>query len=440
MTVGNIYRALIIFAIPILIGNIFQQLYNMVDTAVVGRCISSNALAAVGTTTPVTTLILGLMIGMSNGISVVIAQHVGKGDVRRTGKVIANGIILMLVFSVMTTIAGLLLTPSLFRLMHVPAEIWDDALIYANTLFIGTLATAAYNYESGVLRAFGNSILPLVFLIITSIMNGAMDILFVQVFGMGVMGAALATVLSQFCSAVFCFIYMVKKVPEIQIRKEDWRIDWGVIRQHFKTGLPISLSQSCLGISFFVAQSALNSLGAASISAYTAASKMDTLSYMMMGAFGSTISTFAAQNYGKKEYDRIRQGVRHSLLITIILAVLLMACAYLFGQNFMTLFIGNTETKILNMGVRYIRLSSLFYLSQCCDFILQYSLVGVGKTIASTLVCISEIMTRVATTYLLVYRLGFFGMIFVSPCCWTISSLLLLVIYRPLMKRAGVIK
>lgn len=440
MTKGNIYHVLISFAIPVLIGNLFQQLYNMVDTAVVGRYVSANALAGVGTTTPVITLILGIMIGMSSGISVVIAQFFGRGDKEKTARAITNGMIIMLVISVVVMVAGLLSSPALFRIMNVPDEILSDALIYVNILFFGTLAKAAYNYEAGVLRAFGNSFVPLIFLIVTSIMNVVLDLLFVCAFSMGVMGVAAATVLSEICSAVLCFIYIRKKMPEICITKEDWKRDREIIRQHIRTGVPSALSQSCLGISFFVAQTALNSLGAMSISAYTAASKMDSLCYMVMGAFGAAVSTFTAQNYGKKDYQRVRKGVRSSLVITVVAAFVLMAFVHAAGQGFIRLFVAQGETEILEMGHRYIQLSSFFYLSLCCDFILQQGLVGVGKTTASTWVCVSEIMTRIVTTYLLVYRLGFFGMIFVSPACWTVSSLLLIIIYGPMMKRAGVIE
>lgn len=439
MTNGNIYHVLISFAIPVLIGNLFQQLYNMVDTAVVGKYVNANALAGIGTTTPVITLILGVIIGMSNGMSVVIAQSFGKGEKEKTEKAITNGLFLMFAISIVVIGCGLLFSKPLFRIMNVPDEILGDALIYVNILFLGTLPKAAYNYESGILRAFGNSVIPLIFLIFTSIMNVVLDLLLVCVFLMGVMGVAVATVISEICSAILCFVFIKKKMPEINITKGAWVVDKEIILKHIKTGVPSALSQSCLGISFFVAQTALNSLGAISISAYTAANKMDSLCYMVMGAFGTAVSTFAAQNYGKKDYQRVRQGIRRSLIITVFAAFILMAFVFLLGRTFIGLFVSPNETEILTMGYQYMRLSSFFYLSLCCDFILQQGLVGVGKTTASTWVCVSEILTRIATTYLLVYRHGFFGMIFVSPACWTVSSILLIVIYRPMMIQAGVI-
>lgn len=440
MTSGNIYRVLILFALPVLVGNLFQQMYTMVDTAVVGKYVSADALAGMGTTTPVITLILGIIIGMANGISVVIAQSFGSGDKKKTEKAVANGMILMLVLSLLVMGIGLISSRLLFYIMNVPDEILEDALIYVNILFLGTLPKAAYNYESGVLRACGNSVIPLIFLAVTSVMNVLLDLLFVRIFSMGVMGVAVATVISETCSAVCCFIFMKTRMPEVHVAKDAWVIDKEMIFRHIRTGIPSAFSQSCLGISFFFAQTALNSLGAASISAYTAAGKMDSLCYMVMGAFGTATSTFAAQNYGREDYQRVRQGIRRSLIITLFAALGLMLFVALLGKGFISLFVVKDETEILEMGFQYMHLSSFFYLSLCCDFILQMGLVGVGKTMASTWVCVSEIMTRIVTTYLLVYRLGFLGMIFVSPACWTVSSILLIIIYRPMMIQAGVIR
>lgn len=254
-------EVLILFALPVLVGNLFQQMYTMVDTAVVGKYVSADALAGMGTTTPVITLILGIIIGMANGISVVIAQSFGSGDKRKTEKAVANGMILMLVLSLLVMGIGLISSRLLFYIMNVPDKILEDALIYVNILFLGTLPKAAYNYESGVLRAYGNSVVPLIFLAVTSVMNVLLDLLCARIFSMGVMGIAVATVISETCSAVCCFIFMKTRMPEVHVAKDAWVIDKEMIFQHIRTGIPSAFSQSCLGISFFFAQTALNSLG-----------------------------------------------------------------------------------------------------------------------------------------------------------------------------------
>lgn len=436
MTTGKILPILISFAIPIMIGNLFQQLYSMVDTAVVGRGVGAQALAAVGVTSPVTQLLLGLMIGMTSGMSVVFAQHFGSGDREKTRKAIASGIVLITIISAFVTVAGILLCRPLFRLINTPDEIMDGAVLYSVITFAGTAAAAAYNYEAGVLRAFGNSVIPLVFLVLTSLLNVALDLLFVLSFGWGIAGVAVATLLSQLISAVLCLIYMIKKEPLARLTKSDWKWDGEMARQHMKTGTPMAFFSSLLAVSFLVLQAALNSLGSADVAAYTAGSKMDTLVYQVLGAFGTAISTFAAQNYGKGSIERVREGVRKCLLITVCISLGLTALMFLFGQFFMQLFIDPAETAIMDSSMQYVRITSVFYVILGVNFIIRFALTGVGKTIIPMAVGISEILTRAAVTYLLVYRIGFLGMTFASPACWLTSTLLCVVCYKPMMDSA----
>lgn len=279
MTTGKIMPILISFAMPVMIGNLFQQLYSMVDTAVVGRGVGAQALAAVGVTSPVTQLLLGLMIGMTSGMSVVIAQHFGSGSQEKTRRAIASGIVLITVISAFVTVAGILLCRPLFRFINTPEDIMDGAVLYSVITFAGTAAAAAYNYEAGVLRAFGNSVIPLAFLVLTSLLNVGLDLLFVLSFGWGIAGVAVATLLSQLISAALCLAYMVKKVPQVRLTKADWKWDGQMALQHIRTGVPMAFFSSLLAVSFLVLQAALNALGSGDVAAYTAGSKMDTLVY-----------------------------------------------------------------------------------------------------------------------------------------------------------------
>lgn len=435
MTTGNIRKTIVAFAIPIMIGNLFQQMYSMVDTAVVGRGVGADALAAVGTTSPVIQLLLGLMIGMTSGMSVVISQHFGAGNIQKVKKAVANGIILLVLLTVLITVIGILCCRSLFQLINTPSDLMDGAVMYTVIMFSGTAAAAAYNYEAAILRAFGNSFIPLCFLILTSLLNIGLDLLFVFVFDMGIAGVAIATVLSQIVSAFLCLLYTKKAVPYVSIKAQDWRFDWAIWKEHLRTGIPMAFFSSLLAVSFLLLQAALNSLGSDDIAAYTAASKMDTLVYQVLGAFGSAISTFAAQNYGKKEFGRVREGVRKSLSITILISIALTVFVFLFGKFFMRLFVDKSETKILESGMVYMRITSLLYIILGVNFIVRFALIGVGKTAIPMLVGISEIMTRAAVTYFLVYRIGFLGMAFASPACWFTSTLLCVLCYKPMMRR-----
>lgn len=437
MTTGNVLRTIISFAIPVMIGNLFQQLYSMVDTAVVGRGVGASALAAVGTTSPVTQLVLGLMIGMTSGMSVVIAQHFGSGSKEKTRSAITNGITLITIITVFVTLVGILCCRAMFRFINTPEDIMDGAVLYSVIIFAGTAAQAAYNYEAGVLRAFGNSVTPLLFLILTSLLNVGMDLLFVLCFHWGIFGVGIATVLSQLISAILCFIYMKRKVPEVRFEKSDWKWNSGMMKQHLRTGIPMAFFSSLLAVSFLVLQSALNSLGSADVAAYTAGSKMDTLVYQILGAFGTAISTFAAQNYGKGAIGRVREGVKKCMLITVLISLGLTGFVFLFGRYFMLLFVGAEEAGILESGLLYMRITSIFYIILGVNFIVRFALTGVGKTIIPMLVGVTEILTRAAVTYLLVYRIGFLGMTFASPACWFTSTLLCVLCYAPMMKSAA---
>lgn len=436
MTTGKILPILISFALPIMIGNLFQLLYSMVDTAVVGRGVGAQALAAVGVTSPVTQLLLGLMIGMTSGMSVVIAQHFGSGSQEKTRRAIASGIVLISVVSALVTVAGIALCRPLFRLINTPDEIIDGAVLYSVITFAGTASAAAYNFEAGVLRAFGNSVIPLLFLVLTSLLNVGLDLLFVLSFGWGIAGVAVATLLSQLVSAVLCLIYMMKKVPLIRLTKADWKFDRDMTMQHLRTGIPMAFFGSLLAVSFLVLQAALNSLGSADMAAYTAGSKMDSIVYQVLSAFGTAVSTFAAQNYGKGDLDRVRQGVRQSLGITVGISLALTALVFMFGRHFLALFIDPSETEIITSATRYIHTTSLFYVILGVNYIVRFTLTGVGKSVIPMAVGISEILTRAAVTYLLVYRIGFLGMTFASPACWFTSTLLCVVCYKPMINSA----
>lgn len=436
MTCGDIRRGLLAFTLPIMMGNLFQQLYSMVDTAVVGRGVGAQALAAVGTTSPVTQLLLGLMIGMSAGMSVVIAQHDGAGHASQARLAIANGLYLMLALTLVIALSGSLLCRPLFRMIYTPEELMDGAVLYATITFAGTAAAALYNYEASILRAFGNSLVPLLFLILASLLNIGLDLLFVLALRWGIAGVAAATVFSQLVSGLLCLAYMRRCVPQVRMRREDWRLDRALISQHLRTGVPMAFFQSLLAVSFLILQSALNSLGSADMAAYTAASKMDTLVYQILGAFGTAVSTFVAQNYGKGELGRIREGVKKSLQMTLAISVTLTGFVYLFGRFFMELFVSPQETDILASGLRYMRTTSLFYVILSVNFVIRFALIGVGKTVIPLAVGVSEILTRAAVTFLLVYQIGFMGMTFASPACWFTSTLLCLVCYPWMMKKA----
>lgn len=436
MTKGKPYKVIIAFAIPLMIGNIFQQLYSMVDTMVVGRFIGTNALAAVGATSTVVQLLIGLIVGLTGGLSVVVAQKFGAGAKKLTRKSIINGLYLTIAISIIITVLGLLLNRALFELINTAEDIIDGALVYSSILFIGAITTAIYNYEVAVLRAFGNSFIPLVFLIISSVLNVVLDIFFVVSLGLGIAWVGIATVLAQFISCILCYFYMRKSFDVLTFEKDDYKLDMSLIKEQIRVGMPMAFFQSLLSISFLFVQSALNTLGNNEVAAYTAAYKMDTLMLQILSAFGTSISTFTAQNYGSNDFDRVKQGAKSCLKITITISIITALIVYFFGETFMILFVGKDESEVIRLGIQYVRFTSCFYIILGVNFVIRFVLTGVGQAIVPLGVGILEVFIRALAAYYLIYPLGFTGMTYTNPLCWGVSTLLIALTYPTLLNKS----
>ncbi|WP_082029228.1 MATE family efflux transporter [Beduini massiliensis] len=432
---GKPLKVIIFFALPLIIANLFQTLYTTVDTIIVGKYVSTLALASVGATTPVIDLLLGLAIGLSSGLSIVIAQKVGANDSRATKRAIVNGFYLIAFTGISVMIAGLLLNHSLFKIINVSDELMSGALTYSTIIFIGSIFASIYNYESAILRAHGNSVVPLLFLILSALLNIILDLIFVIVCQMGIAGVALATVFSELICCILCFIYMKKKLDILVFEKDDYAIRLDYIKEQIKIGLPMAFFQSLLAISFLVVQSALNTLGSYEVAAYTAAYKMDSLMMQTLSGFGTAISTFSAQNYGNNSFDRIRQGAKSMLKITVILSLIVMVFAQLFSRQFMTLFVNESEVDVIRLGVQYISFTSCCYFILGVNFIVRFVLTGIGQSSIPLGVGVLEVIVRCLGTYFLVYPLGFTGMIYINPLCWGTSTLLIVCVYPILLNK-----
>lgn len=436
MSKGEPIKVITMFAIPLMIGNLFQMFYNMVDTMVVGRFVSIDALAAVGATTPVVDLLLGLVIGLCNGLSIVIAQKIGASDKKATNKSITNGFYLIIALSIFIMVLGLSLSKYLFSLINVSKALLPGAMTYTSIIFIGAVFAAVYNYESAILRAYGNSVIPLLFLIISAIINVVLDLFFVIVCHIGIAGVALATIMAELICCILCYVYMKNNLDILQFEKEDYQFDMTYIKEHIKVAMPMAFFQSLLSISFLVVQSALNTLGSEEVAAYTAAYKMDSMMMQILSGFGTSISTFTAQNYGNNSYGRIKKGAKDTLKITVSLSLIVAVLAHFFSNEFMTLFVNKNELHIISLGVQYISFTSFCYFILGINFIVRFVLTGVGESSVPLGVGILEIIVRCLGTYFLVYPLGFQGMIYINPLCWGTSTLLVVCFYPYLLKKA----
>ena len=429
LTVGSPLKKILIFMLPVLIGNIFQQVYSAADTIIVGRTLGADALAAVGSTNSIHFVIFSLMSGLSSGVTILTAQYIGAGDMNKARRSVAMVYIIGAGMAVLCTGLGLIFLKGLFVILKIPQELYDDAYIYQLISIGGFAGILLYNMVSSLLRAIGDSTTPLVFLIIASLINIGLDFLFILVFKLGVAGAAYATILSQTLSGVTCLIYSMKRYELFRLKAADFRIEGRFLWDHIKTGLPISVQNSITGIGVMFFQSALNNMGPDAIAAYTACSKIDTFTVSPMFAIATALVTFTAQNFGAGKKDRIREGVKVSLIAEAIFsvvmgAVLIISCTFL-----VSVFVGKGETEVLRLSKIYMTIESCFLWSAALLFIYRAAVQGIGETRIPMLGGVLELAMRIAAALVVSRFFGFIGLSAATPMAWVAAAALNMVYY-----------
>lgn len=435
LTHGNSAKLIFFFTIPLLIGNIFQQFYNMADMIIVGQTLGKDALAAVGSTGSITFLIIGFAQGLTAGLSILTSQRFGGQDYRGVKKSFATGILISGGVTIILTAVSLLFVRPMLKLMQTPPEIIDDAQTFISIIFIGIFAAMAFNLLSNVIRALGDSRTPLLFLIIASIINVVLDLILIINFHMGVAGAGIATVTAQIVSSLLCVIYIRLKIPNLQLRKKDFLIDKDEFRVHLNIALPMAFQSSIIAIGAIILQAALNSLGTDVVAAQAASGKIEQFATQPMMSFGIAMATFTAQNYGAKKYKRILQGVNQCLGMSIGFSLLAGGIVILFGQNLVTLFVSGKETEVLNLSQTYFNVNGSMYWLLAILFILRYTLQGLGQSMIPTLAGIMELIMRSFAAIILTASLGFVGAALASPLAWAGSVIVLLASYFKSIKR-----
>lgn len=418
MTQGSPIKLIIMFTIPLLIGNLFQQFYNMADTLIVGRTIGVNALAAVGSTGSIMFFIIGFAQGLTAGLSIITAQRFGAKDIAGVRKSVGTSFWISIVFTIVLTILSIVFTKPALVMMNTPVEILDDAYSYLIVINAGVGAAVLFNLLANLLRALGDSRTPLLFLVIASILNIVLDLVFILVFKMGVAGAGLATVISQLFSCLLCLIYIHKKVPLLQFKTADWSIDWTFIGQHMRVGFPMGFQASIIAIGAIILQITLNGLGALSVAAYTAAQKIDMLATQPMNSFGVTMATFAAQNFGANRIDRIRLGVKQCILLSGSFSILVGVLVIVAGPAAVSLFVGQGQEQLLDLSGQYFLANGTTYLLLSLLFIYRFSLQGLGQSFIPTVAGIMELLMRVVAAMFLSALIGFPGACLANPLAW----------------------
>ena len=430
MTSGNPIKLILLFSIPLLIGNIFQQLYSMVDTIIVGRFLGVQSLAAVGSTGSMSFLIIGFISGLSSGFSVLISQRFGANDYEGLKEAVAGSIVLSIIMAIIITLISVFTAKPLLHLMNSPSDIIDNAYSYIVIIYAGSSATFFYNMVSSILRSLGDSKTPLYFLIIASILNIVLDLVFIINFKMGVAGAAYATIFSQGVSGFLCLIYPSKKFPILKLNKNHFRSCTKYFKEHLRIGIPMALQFSIIAVGTMILQGAINSFGSSVVAAHAAASKVEQLVMQPSITFGLTMATYCAQNLGAGNIERIREGVKKCTIINISIGIISGIILTLFGEFFISVFVSNADKEVLDTAKLYLTTISLFLIPLSLIFVYRNALQGMGYTFIPMMVGAYELVARTIIAFTLPVFIGYLGICIANPIAWFSAAIPLVFNYR----------
>ncbi|WP_314074068.1 MATE family efflux transporter [uncultured Granulicatella sp.] len=429
MTSGKPIKLIWNFTIPLLIGNLFQQLYNMADTFIVGRTIGVHALASVGSTGSIIFLILGFANGLTAGLAIPLAQRYGAKNYSGVKRSFYVSILISAMVAILLTILSMLFCRQILEIMQTPVEIIDGAYDYLMVIFAGIFSSMAFNLLSNIFRSIGDAKTPLYFLVIACIMNIILDVVFIAGFGMGVEGAGYATVLSQIFSALACILYIWKKIPILRLNSKDFVAESSDVKEHVRISFPMAFQSSIIAIGAIIIQIILNQLGATAVAAYTAAQKIDQVAILPMMSFGVTMATFVAQNYGAKKYDRIWRGVRDCIKLSLTFAISVGIILNVFSPIFIRAFVGVGHEEVVELGAIYFITNGTMYSLLSLLFIYRYTLQGVGKTFTPTVAGIMELCMRAFAAVVLSNLYGYTGATMANPLAWLGSLIPLIIAY-----------
>lgn len=434
MTEGSIIKKLIGFAVPVLIGNIFQQMYNIADTAIIGNVLGDNALASIGAAAPVYALMINLTEGMTNGFAVIIARFFGAGDQQTMRRSVSLTYILSAIIAVVLTLISVITLNPLLHLLKTPENIIGDTRRYMTIILMFLAVTIAYNMLAGMMRAIGNSRVPLYFLIVSTFVNIGLDILLVKRFSLGVAGAAYATVISQGISVVLCFIYCMIKCPELIFSSKELAFDRPLLFDLINTGFALGLMEAIVYAGSIIMQGAVNSFGTATIAAHTSARKIDDVFTLPIGTIAMATSTFASQNYGAGKIDRVKKGIRYGILISFAWSALALIVVLLFRRLMIQGLTGTVDPAVIDTASKYMCWNVPFFFVLGILLVLRNGLQGVGRKIVPICGSVVELVLKIAAAAVLAPILGYLGICICEPIIWILSTVLVVWDYRAFLK------
>lgn len=420
------------FAVPMILGNLLQQCYNVADTLIVGKFLGSNALAAVGSAFTLMTFLTSVLLGLCMGSGAVFSIRFGRRDEQGLAESIRGSFVLIGTLTVLLNLAAFACLDGIRVFLQVPEEVWGYMREYLAVIFWGITATFLYNYIASFLRAVGNSVVPLVFLAASSVLNVLLDLWFVLELGQGVAGAARATVISQYISGVGIVIYGMGRCPQLRAVRRFWQIRPECVREIAGFSILTCVQQSVMNLGILMVQGLVNSFGPAIMAAFAAAVKIDAFAYMPVQDFGNACSTFLAQNYGARKEERIRKGLKGALLTSMAFCIVVSALVWVFARPLMTLFVDSSETEVIMEGVRYLRIEGAFYCGIGCLFLLYGLYRALGRPGMSVVLTVISLGTRVVLAYVLsaVPAFGVTGIWWSVPIGWFLADAVGLIYYR----------
>lgn len=435
MTRGNPLRLIISFTIPMFLGNLFQQFYNIADSIVAGQFLGVDALAAIGSTGSLIFFVTGWLNGLSSGFAIYVAQSFGAGDYRRMRRYIAMSIYLCAAFTVVMTAGFLIANEPILRLMNAPEELLGDIKWYMGIIYAGLAVTCAYNALSAVLRALGDSKSPLYFLMISAVINVVLDIAFIVFFDMGVEGCAYATVIAQGISALLCLIFIIKKFDILKLGKEDFQISFPIMGKLLALGVPMGLQFSITAIGTIIVQGAINVYGAVHMAGFSAASKIQNIVSTVFISFGATVATYVGQNRGAGKMDRVKKGIYITQGMILASSAVLMAATYFFGEKLMLIFVDASETEVLASAQIYFDTVVWAYPFLGSIFLYRNALQGMGYGLVPMLGGVFELIARGGIVLLVVGKASFAGVCMSDPAAWVAALIPLVPYYFWVMKK-----
>ena len=435
LTVGNPFWSLLKFAIPVILGNLFQLFYTLADSVIVGKTLGADSLAAVGATSIIIYFVFCFINGFTGGFGICLGQRCGAKDEKGMRKSVAVSTLLSIIFTIVLTLICCLLAHQILRWMQIPEDISGEAYDYMFVVLLGTGATVFYNMISNMLRALGDSKTPLVFLIIASIINIILDFVFILTFKMGVAGAGWATVIAQFISGILCFVYSLKKFPILRLTKHDWKFSWKFAWQHLEVGLPMAFQFSITAIGTMVIQSALNSLGSTAVAAFTAGSKIDQFATQPLASLGVAVATYTAQNYGARELERIKKGVTGAAIIATVCGIVGGFVVITFAKPLVALFVGSGQNEVMSLSKEYLVLNGVFYVILGLLFVYRNALQGIGSSMIAFFGGVWELVMRSLVAFVLVSYLKFAAVCIASPVAWFGATIWLMIAYFIIINR-----